>query len=237
MNTVPLYHKIKEAILEEIEQNMQPGDLLSPEPELQRRYGVSRITIRRAMQELENAGVIVKRQGKGTFVQEKMTHELSYLTSWTESMTAQGLIPKTLKTEITEIDPPPRIIEQLKMELGEKIVRISRVRGIGEEAISIMTNYLREKYVPGLAVRSLNKESVYQTLENDYGLELAFGKDIVGAREATDQEAAILGIQPYSPVLIVTRTTFLTGNIPLEISVVVSRADRYQYQVMLSGRR
>ncbi|MGH9401509.1 MAG: GntR family transcriptional regulator, partial [Terriglobia bacterium] len=96
---VPLYAQIREALREDLAK-MEPGQAIPPEPDLQTRFEVSRITVRRAIDELVTEGLLIRQQGRGTFVQRlKLTHELNMITSWTEQLLAAGYASRTLHLE------------------------------------------------------------------------------------------------------------------------------------------
>ena len=95
-NPPPLYAQVKRALQMEIENQMKPGDLIPSEPALEERFGVSRITVRRALDELVSEGIIVRQQGLGTFVREKpIAQELPRLLSWSAQMRQMGLRPSS----------------------------------------------------------------------------------------------------------------------------------------------
>lgn len=230
----PLYRKIERILRAEIEERLRPGDLIPTEAELEQRFGVSRITVRRAIDELAHANLLVRRQGSGTFVaQRKVTQELGILHSWTELMRELGFKPRTVDCEMMQVVPPAWVAQELNLDpvQPEAVLRIQRLRYADEEPISLMVDYVRLYFVPDLAERGLEGESLYETLEKRYGLDLAQAKDTVTARRATLFEARLLGIEPGSPVLYVTRVTYLPDNKPLGAATVVSRADRYEYRV------
>lgn len=231
---VPLYHQLKEALTRLIEDKYKPGDMLPTEPEIERMFGVSRVTVRLAMSALVEEGLIVKRQGRGTFVQSpKITHNLTSITSWTQQMRERGLVPKTVELELGRIAPPRKIAAMLNIRPEDQVLRIKRVRYASDEPMCIMTNYLNEAYVPGLLDKGLREESLYEVLAADYQLRIVKAQETVEAREASEYEADVLHIQAWAPVLFVTRVSYLQDGTPLEIVHLTSRADRYQYQIML----
>src|SRR5690606_5351457 len=132
------------------------------EAELEERFGVSRITIRKAVEELVSEGLVVRQQGRGTFVQRpKLTHVLNSITSWTERLTALGFTPKTLETEADVVEAPKRIAQMLELGEGEEVVKLKRLRLANDEPISLMINYLPKRLVPDLAARIAGNESLY----------------------------------------------------------------------------
>jgi GntR family transcriptional regulator len=234
--SAPLYAQVREALREEIS-GMEPGEAIATEAALEERFGVSRITIRKALDDLAAEGLLLRQQGRGTFVQSpKLTHELNRITSWTEQLKFLGHQPYTSRVEREATEPPRRIAHMLRLEEGERVVRLRRLRLADDEPVSLMVNYLPQSLVPGLELEGIQYESLYEHLEERYGLVPATSIDTVEAREANEQEAELLGIQPWSPVIYVTRVSYLDDGAPLEVALVTSRGDRYQYKVALSGR-
>lgn len=223
--------RVKEALQREIEVTMKPGDALPTEPRLEQRFGVSRITVRRALDELASDGLIVRQQGRGTFVRElPITQDLTEILSWTTAMRRLGYEPQTMTCEIDVIEPGRWLGATLNLGLGQRALRVRRVRGADGEPICLMTNYLPEGTLPGLVDEGLREDSMYATLAA-HGMYPARVEDTVEARPATDWEAALLWVEPGSPLLQVTRVTYDALGRPLDVAVVGNRADRHRYTV------
>lgn len=235
-NGVPLYVQVRERLREDVSQ-MKPGEAIPTEHELEIRFGVSRMTVRNAVNDLAVEGLLVRHQGRGTFVQEvKLTHELNMITSWTEQLAALGYTARTSDLEIEVIDPPKRVARDLGLNPGDRVFVVRRVRMASEEPVTLMVNYLPVRLVAGLHEKFLLGESLYRTLEEEYGLMPTRAVDTVEARAATDVEAKRLRIEHWAPVVCVTRVSYLSDERPLEVAVAISRGDRYQYRVELHGR-
>ncbi len=234
---VPLYHQLKEKLIQLIESKYEPNSLLPTESEFERMFGVSRMTVRLAMNALVEEGLVVRQQGRGTFVQSpKITHSLTSVTSWTQQMKERGFTPQTVKTELDLAAPPRKIAQMLGISGDERVVRLKRLRYANDEPMCIMINYLVEKRVPGFVEGGFQEESLYRYLEREYRLSIAEAHENVEAREASEHEAEELKIAPYSPVLFVTRLSFLPDRTPFEVVYLTSRADRYQYQIILQSQ-
>jgi GntR family transcriptional regulator len=234
-SALPLYAQLREQLETEIREAMKPGDVLPSEPELEKRFGVSRITVRRALDELVLAGLIVREQGRGTFVREhQITQELTRLMSWTVAMRELGFEPRTLSCDIGD-EVPPAPIAQLLGSGDAKVVCIRRVRAAGDDPVALMINYLRPGLAPALRDRGLVDGSLYATLA-DQGIFPASAMDRVEARKATAEEARELGSTTEGVVLQMTRTSYGADGKPLYVAVVVNRADNYSYTVRVDGR-
>jgi GntR family transcriptional regulator len=236
MGGIPLYVQIREKLRSELS-HMEPGDPIPIELELEKKFGASRITVRRAVEDLVAEGLLLRQQGRGTFVQKpKLTHELSLITSWTDQLKRLGFSPKTSKRKITREKPLAHVAEALCLGPEEEVIRIQRIRLASREPISLMINYLPARLVPDLAKRISSSESLYEFLESEYDLVPAMAVDTVGTRPASEEEADALRIERKAPVLSVRRLSYLEGGTPLELGIVASRGDRYQYQVTVHGR-
>lgn len=233
---VPLYVRVREKLRQELSQ-MEQGEAIPVELELERKFGVSRITIRRAVEDLVAEGLLIRQQGRGTFVQSpKLTHQLNLITSWTEQLKRLGFVPRTAHRRVSREKPLAHIAEALGLGADDHVIRIERVRLANREPISYMINYLPEKLVPGLIAHKPSDESLYEYLSAEYGLVPAMAVDTVGTRPATEEEMRVLRIEHKAPVLNVRRLTYLEDGTPLEVAIVASRGDRYQYQVTVHGR-
>ena len=230
-NPAPLYAQVKRALQTEIENQMKPGDLIPSEPALEERFGVSRITVRRALDELVSEGIIVRQQGLGTFVREKpIAQELPRLLSWSAQMRQMGLEPSSANCEIELVEPSKEHASLLNLLPGERITRIRRLRYANSEPVCIMTNYIPEALVPGLVDQGLVDDSLYATLSK-FGIKPARAEDRVEARIPSEWEANQLQVSKWMPLLQVTRLTRDLSNMPLYIAVVANRSDKYVYTI------
>lgn len=233
----PLYKQLKVSLRKYIEENLVEGDVLPIEPEIEKMYGVSRITVRRTIDELVTDGVVKKIQGKGTFVESKsIVQTAGTITSWTEEMQRQGKEIQTENTVLMEMEPTQKLKKKLQLSSNEKILCLKRIRLANGEPIAIMINYMRAKYVPGLLEKGLQGESLYETLEEEYAIRLSKANERIQARNASDFEAIELRIPPQSALLHLTRVSYLEDGTPFELVEMSNRGDRYEYYIDLDGR-
>lgn len=230
---VPLYQQVSRLLRDYIVTSLAPNDAIPTEAELEAHFGVSRATIRRAVDDLVDEGLLARRQGAGTFVLEpKLTYEPAKLTSWSDTIRTLGQEPRTRILRLQEITSPSWVSERLGLRPGTTVVWLWRLRLADDQPISVMVNYIPANRVPDLAERGLSHESLYDELRHVYRLYPARTEDEVEAQLATDDEAALLDVPPRSPILEIRRTTFLVDGAPLEVSVARSRADRYRYRAI-----
>lgn len=235
---IPLYYQVKESLLKKIKsRQFNVGDLIPSESELQQNYRVSRITIRRAVQELVLEGLLYTQQGKGTFVSKpKASQELNLISSWAETMTALGMHPESKVIHFSEVQAPVNIAKMLDVPIGDRIYRLDRIRYADNEPICIMTNYLVPAIVPGFLPKGLQGESLYEMLERNYNIVLSRAEETVEAKAAKTNEAAMLNIRRGAPLLYATRVTYDITDRPVEVVISITRADCYSYKIKLVGR-
>lgn len=236
-SNVPLYIQLVQELKEEITQNLRVGDKLPTEKEMEKKYDVSRMTVRSAIDELQNQGIVSKIQGKGTFVkQNKLVQNLGTIFSWTEEMQLKNYSTETLEKKIHRIAPSKKIRKELMLTEGESVICVERVRTINDEPIVILVTYLREKYIPGFFEAGFAGESLYKVLESDYNIQLTVADEVISARNCTPIEAVRLNVEEDSAVLNVRRITYLETGAPFEVVDMIARGDKYHYLAHLEGR-
>jgi GntR family transcriptional regulator len=237
---VPLYFKIYRALKEEIESGVyRVGDLLPSEEELEERFGASRTTIRNAMGELEKDGLVLRRRGKGTIVQEpKTAQNLNYISSFTETLREKGIEVGTGSLTVELISAPSKVAVALNLEKGGKVYLVQRTRIANGVPVAFMSNYLLARMVPDLESRKelLRKKGLYELLEKEYGLRLHRAVEKIEAYLSGPLEADLLQVPEKVPLFHTVRVTYLEDGTPLEMVVSVIRADKYEYKVYLEGR-
>lgn len=222
-----VYHSIKEDIESK---KLSIGALLPPEPELERLFGVSRTTIRRAISMLVNDGLVVVKQGSGTrVVSRKSVQSLNKFTSISESLENKGYVVSTESFYLEVVSAGAEIAELLGIEPTEKVVSISRVKVADNRPVCICKNYIKQSLVPGIE----NEGSIshlYQFLRTRYNIVFSSHRDIISAKSASFEEAQVLKIEPRSALLTTKRVCFVDG-IPGEVDFVSIVADMYEYEL------
>jgi len=240
VSDIPLYAKISRILKEEIASGLyKVGDLLPSEEELERRFGASRTTIRNALGELEREGLVLRRRGKGTIVQEpKTAQNMNVISSFTETLREKGVQVGTGIVTIELIPAPPKVLAALGLEKGEKVYLVQRTRLANGVPIAFMTNYLLARVVPGLEGKkeALREVGLYQLLEEEYGLVLKRAVETIEAYLSGPLEADILQIPEKVPLFHTVRITYLEDGTPFEMVISIIRADKYEYKVYLEGR-
>jgi GntR family transcriptional regulator len=235
--TIPRYLWVYNSLKAEIEaEDVKVGDYLAPEPELQKRFQVSRTTVRKAVEMLGQQGFVYIRQGKGTQVLDfKATQKLGFVTSFSETLREKGFTVTQADITMDYVPAPRRIAADLKVEPGTRVVKIERTTMANAAPIALMTNYLPPELVPDIEKRIAGMRSLYSFLESEYNLMLDAATDFITARRASPEEAAKLQVPEGSPLLMVRRITY-SGGRPIEAALLLIVADKYEYCVPLKER-
>lgn len=231
----PLYFKIKSKLLEAIASGqLQPGDRVSSERELTDQFGVSRMTARQALVELELQGYLQRVQGKGTFVNTpKLEQPLLSLTSFTEDMLRRGMIPGSQLLVAEETPAGRRASQMLNIRETDPVVRLERLRLAGGDPMALEIVHLPAALVPGLLQSNLTG-SVYRLLAESYGINLARASQSLEAVAARAYEEKILGVKEGTPLLMMERVAYDELGRTVEYTKSLYRGDRYRFTTELS---
>jgi GntR family transcriptional regulator len=225
---VPLYHQLQAVLKAEIEsRKWQPDEQLPNEAKLAERFGVSKITVRQALQELADLGYIRREHGRGTFVERRKFDEgPRELTSFTEEMRRHELIAQSHILSQTTIEAEAKVADALHIPLKSQVFVLKRVRLAGGEPMSVQTAHIPGSLVPQLEVRE--EDSLYELLQSRYHLYAARARETYFAALAQTPTAELLGVAPGSPVFEVERVTLLPNEKPFEFVQSIVRGDVYK---------
>ncbi len=228
---VPIYYQISEYFRDLIAQGkLLPGDSLPSENELARDLGVGKMTVRQAMADLVNAGLVYRERGKGTFVAfPKHPHPLRKLTSFTEDITSRGMTPgqRILRFEYTDADK--EVASRLRVSPGSQVIYLERLRLADNIPVG-----LHKAYLAGVSItkEELEEEGSLYALFEKKGLKIAEAEESLEAVAASSREAKLLRISEGSPLLMVVRVAW-TSDAPVEFVKAVYRSDFYRYTLRL----
>lgn len=237
MARIPAYKQMYASLKKDIrEGRYAPGSFLPTEPELERLYGVSRTTVRRAIGILTNEGYLSVTQGRGTQVQEISTSQhLNKITSFTETLRQRGYEVSTQGLDLERIPAPDYIREILSLKEGEQVYHVQRVQCADGRPICIMEDYVDAGQVPGLTLKEGGCVSIYACLEEEYGLFLKDAVEHISAVSASFTQSQILRI-PVGAPLLHSRRVANAGHGALVYSSLYVIAERYEYQIYQVGR-
>ena len=228
---VPLYHQIESNLRHLISTGqLSPGQLLPPEMELSKAYGVGRHTIRMALSRLVSDDLIARRAGRGTYVRSLEERQNFYLDrSFTRQMqdmgkTASSRLLETSQGVVDEYAP-----NRIRHREGERYYRLFRLRFGDGEPIGIQSTTVLTDACQDIQKHDFEKESLFEVLTQDYGLVITRLDHAISAQAANQLQADLLQVHPGDPLLLVTSTSFLdTGEI-IETTTSYYRADRYEF--------
>lgn len=232
---IPAYVRIADTISRQIvEKHLSPGERLPAEDALADTFHVSHMTVRQALQQLVQEGVVSRRQGLGTFVAEpKVARRSTRMTSFHEELVARGLRPasKVLQAEIRPA--APALQQRLSLAHDASLVYIERLRCVNGEPAALNWNYLRADLCAPLLEADLENRSLYGLLESHCHLTLGWVEQQVEARAARRDAARLLGLRTGTPLLYVERLTYLADDRMLGLTESLYRSDRYKLTSVL----
>lgn len=234
---VPLYYQVSRQLEAAIERgDLAPGDRLENETGLARRWGLSRPTMRRAIQELVEKGLVVRKRGIGTQVvgHGKVKRQVQ-LTSLYDDLVRSGQEPTTdvLAHDFTRADDD--VAEQLGIEAGTNILHVERLRYALGEPLAIMRNWLPAEVAATFTRRQLEGGGLY-ALFRAKGIHMRIASQRIGARGASATEARRLRVRKSACVLTMERTTYDDSGHAVELGSHIYRADRYSFEVVVVER-
>ena len=230
----PLYDQLVDILTEKIEHEFRPGDLMPSERELSERYGLSRTTVRLALQELERLGMVVRQHGRGTFVADRsaQTTNLMQAYSFTDQMRSMGRVPETTILEFSEMEADKNLSEHMGLHIGERIFKLKRLRSADGMPMMVERTYLPVRQFLSLKRPMLENRALYDVIEQDFHEKIRVAEEEFFASIARPADAHLLDIQEGAPVLDLVRTTFNMSNEIVEYTLSVARADQFKYRVL-----
>jgi GntR family transcriptional regulator len=237
-NTSPLYVQVERALAADIAAaTLSPGSQLPTEDSLTARFGVSRTTVRKAVENLVVRGLVEIRRGKGTFVTEpKILQELTELTGFVEDMVALGRNPTARLLDKRAVPASKTVAYHLGLPLGAQVYRIERVRLADGVAMSFDETYLPLEIGEKIASNDLEAEPIFALLEGKYDLPLIEARYQLEAVTAGEHVAQVLGVKVGSPVFLIERTSYTEGQKPVDYEKLYYRGDLIKFVTRLSRR-
>lgn len=225
----PLYIRLKNAIEEAVDAGrLAPGTALPAERELAMELGVSRVTVRRAIDALAQDGLLQRRHGSGTFVAQpvdKIQQPLKRLTSFTEDMQSRGLSPRSRWIERSLVAASPEEIMKLGLSPGSQVARLKRIRLADDMPVAIETTSLPADILP-------DPESVtgslYERLAQS-GVKPVRAVQRITAALVTEAQSTLMGVPVGAPALVMDSTAFNETGRAVEVTRAYYRSDVYDF--------
>jgi GntR family transcriptional regulator len=229
----PLYRQIKDFLIRSLEQGeWGPGDAIPSEGELAARFNVSQGTVRKAIDEMAAENLLVRRQGKGTFVATHSDPRSFY--RFLRLVPDDGVaVPAVSEPFYCQTVPASaEVAAALGLQVGDPVIHVKRMLRFAGEPVVFDQIYLVGELFAGLQLDGLRggERSLYSLLETDYGVRMINAAEHLRAVAADGESAALLGVDRGEPLLLVERTAYTYGNRPVEWRRGVYCTRRHYYQ-------
>ncbi|HYH74096.1 MAG TPA: GntR family transcriptional regulator [Nocardioides sp.] len=232
---VPLYHQLAEQLTASIEDGrLKPGDAFENELALAERLDLSRPTVRRAIAELVNRGLLVRRRGVGTTVASKVIHRRDELTSLYDDMVRRGQEPHTEVLSFTTDAVDAVAAEALGVAADAPLVSVERLRTVDGTPTALMHNWLPPQF-GDLTAADLEDASLYAILRAR-GVHPTIAHQTIGARRPDTRERRLLKLAAGDPLLTMTRKAYAANGAAVEYGDHCYRYDQYAFDVTVHDR-
>ncbi len=227
----PLYEQIKDILVDWVDRTpLRPNDQIPSERELCEQFGVNRLTVRKAINELVQEGVLFRQPGKGTFVSPpKITQPLLVLRSFTEAMLQEGRVPGTKVHRVEVQAGSVRVCQQLQIEVGAPVVKLVRIRFVDNLPLALITSYLPRDLTSNLELRDFDAISLYEVLREKGGIQLAKSQVTLEPTTADHREATLLNVQPGQPMMLLRGQVFTKSERVIEYCEALYRGDKVRF--------
>jgi len=206
---------------------LAPSERLPTQRDLAESYGVTVMTVRQALQLLEQEELVVMRHGLGTFVApQRLRYAMGNLRSMAQEVAALGLQLKTRVLSRKLIEPHPHVVEQLQVDGDEPVYLLERLRFVGSEPIVFQRSYLQPWLAESLDGVELADISLYGYLHDSLGIEIVHAQESIHAINLPPPEATLLEEEPGAAALLSERLTFTAAEAPILLDLAYMPGDR-----------
>src|SRR5690625_283720 len=226
--SVPLYYQIQE-ILEEkiISGEWDEGYQIPTEKELSNYFDVSTITVKRAIHELVNKGLLYRVRAKGTFVAKELEEENIFNLVTFGSEQKEKTNHKILNSLVEEAEH--NVLRKLSLNKGDLVLRLDRLKIEGSDGVAIERSYIVHHLLPNFSLKRSETELIYNIIRDEHRIKLAKAKMYLSTTTATEEEAALLKLKIGTPLIILERISYLKTGEPIEYSKFIMRQDKAKY--------
>src|SRR5919199_5169879 len=204
------------------------GEAIPSERRLSTDLGVSRLTLRAALDELVREGYLTRRHGSGTFVSEPKIAQQLTLTSFSEDMRRRGMVPDSRTISLDNIHAGPQVGRALNMSPDARVFQIRRLRLADGSPMAVETLHVPVSLVPGLTAAQLEHASFYELLERRYDVVIASGLQTIEPTVTNEEESELLDVPLHSPAFLFERTSQTVEGETVEFVRSIYRGDRYR---------
>src|SRR5438094_9667159 len=213
------------------------GQPIPAERQLAIDLGVSRLTLRAALDELVRDGHLDRRHGSGTYVTEPKIAQPLTLTSFSDDMRRRGRTPGSRTVELITTSAGARPAHRLEVSPQARLVRVKRLRLADEKPMAMEVLHVPEVLVPGLTKQDFEDHSFYELLRERYGITIARGTQSIEPTVTNEEESEVLGVPLHSPAFLFERTTVSESGRIVEFVRSIYRGDRYRLVADLVPQR
>jgi GntR family transcriptional regulator len=217
----------RDRILDLVE-GLEVGAAIPSERQLTTDLGVSRLTVRAALDDLVRDGYLERRHGSGTYVTEPKIAQPLTLTSFSNDMRRRGMVPGSRTIELTTILAGARLAHRLAVSPEARIVRVKRLRLADSKPMAMEVLHVPEALVPGLTRSDFENHSFYDLLAERYHIVMASGTQSIEPTVTNEEESEVLGVPLHSPAFLFERTTVSESGRIVEFVRSIYRGDRYR---------
>jgi GntR family transcriptional regulator len=231
---VPYYEQIVDQVRSLIKDGtMKEGETFCSEGDVARILRISKMPVRQAFQKLRSEGLLVIAKGKRPVVGNgRVPWNFQQLRGFSEEMRRRGLVPSAKLLAMNLQDPELEVAQALKLTPGERVYCAKRLRFVNGEPVAVVTSFLPARIFAGIDKQDLEKQSLYNIVENIYKRKLQWAEEVIAAVIAGEEEARVLQAAPESPLLMIRETTYDAQNVAIEYSISLLRGDRYTASVI-----
>ncbi|HEV2414611.1 MAG TPA: GntR family transcriptional regulator [Candidatus Dormibacteraeota bacterium] len=226
----------RDQVLDLIE-DLKVGDPIPAERQLAVELGVSRLTLRAAIDELVRDGYLDRRHGSGTYVTEPKIAQPLTLTSFSDDMRRRGMTPGSQTLELITTAAGARLAHRLGVSPETKLIRVKRLRLADSVPMAMEVLHVPEVLVPGLTRADFDNHSFYELLRERYGITIASGTQAIEPTVTSEEESEVLGVPLHSPAFLFERTTVSESGRIVEFVRSIYRGDRYRLVADLVPQR
>lgn len=236
---IPRHTQISQWLRDQIDNGaFKAEEKLPSENELSKKFDVSRVTIRRALQSLENEEIIYRCQGLGSFVSDNRTsHNLIRLTDFSEDMAKAGLEATSKVLDFTTVNAPAWLAKLLGIEEDTKVIRVDRLRLGDGQPIAFDSTWLPILYGQLLEEKELSETTIYKILEEKYEIVINRGCYRISAEISDSYLSKTLDIPEQSPLLLIDRISYTIGDKPVYYQKRYYRSDKVTYEMTLERKK
>ncbi|MFC9977131.1 GntR family transcriptional regulator [Spirillospora sp. NPDC127200] len=234
---LPKYLQLRAILLDMVEQGRLPVDAPMPsERELCRRFGVSRMTVRQAVDQLVAEDRLRRIPGKGMFVARPKVQMPKELVSFTEDMRARGLRPGSRDLAVRTVEADAALAGLMGVDRGTPVHLLERLRLADGEPMAVERSHILASAAPRLLELREPDSPLFEALEREYGIVMDAGEQTIEAGPVGAADARLLGVEPGDAVFFLRQRTFSRGAC-VEVALATYRADRYSIHLGLVSPR